>query len=477
MQKRSIRRILPAILTILVIGAAVVYLLTLPEEGEGPLHASGTVEVVEVNLASEMAGRVLEVFVEEGSIVEHGDPLFSLDDEVLQAQRARAVLAYRTAETQLDSAQAAVETAEAALHASQVNSESLQIQYELILAAARLEEIPTRIASWNQRTPYQFSLPAWYFQRTEELLSAEEEVNAALETLKSEMENLEEVIQESSDSDFYEVEQRLLEARTAFRIAEAILDRAKIQGDDELEEAAQDSFDAADSELEAAQEAYEDLFSEDGEEQILEAKARVAIAQEYYDAALDRFYQLRTGEDSLQVQAAENAILGSQAAIKLAEAQLAQAEINLVHAKTAIEQTQAEIDLIDLQIRKLVVYAPASGIIRSRNIEPGEVLQPGAPALTLDRSDTLTITVYIPENKYGQILLGSHAQVTVDSFPEVVFDAVITRIAEKAEFTPRNVQTEEGRRTTVFAVQLSVRDSSGKLKPGMPADVTFHEVD
>jgi HlyD family secretion protein len=49
----------------------------------------------------------------------------------------------------------------------------------------------------------------------------------------------------------------------------------------------------------------------------------------------------------------------------------------------------------------------------------------------------------------------------------------VTRIADRAEFTPRNVQTEEGRRTTVFAVTLSLDDLSGRLKPGMPADVNF----
>jgi hypothetical protein len=51
----------------------------------------------------------------------------------------------------------------------------------------------------------------------------------------------------------------------------------------------------------------------------------------------------------------------------------------------------------------------------------------------------------------------------------------VIRIADQAEFTPRNVQTEEGRRTTVFAVELAVDNPDGKLKPGMPADVMFGE--
>ncbi len=85
----------------------------------------------------------------------------------------------------------------------------------------------------------------------------------------------------------------------------------------------------------------------------------------------------------------------------------------------------------------------------------------------------LTITVYIPEDRYGEVSLQQAAQVTVDSFPSETFDAVVTRIADRSEYTPRNVQTEEGRRSTVYAVELSVRNPQGKLKPGMPADVEF----
>ena len=63
----------------------------------------------------------------------------------------------------------------------------------------------------------------------------------------------------------------------------------------------------------------------------------------------------------------------------------------------------------------------------------------------------------------------------VDSFPNETFTAKVTRIADQAEFTPRNVQTAEGRATTVFAVKLAVDNAGGKLKPGMPADVYFED--
>jgi HlyD family secretion protein len=138
-----------------------------------------------------------------------------------------------------------------------------------------------------------------------------------------------------------------------------------------------------------------------------------------------------------------------------------------------VGEAQANLDLLDAQLAKLTVYAPMDGVILTRSVEPGEFVQPGGAALTMGNLSELTITVYVPEDRYGQIRLGEKANVRVDSFPELTFTAEVTHIADQAEFTPRNVQTAEGRSSTVYAIKLSVTDPQGKLKPGMPADVVF----
>jgi HlyD family secretion protein len=165
----------------------------------------------------------------------------------------------------------------------------------------------------------------------------------------------------------------------------------------------------------------------------------------------------------------------AEAGVAQAQAGVSQAQARLDAATKNLGQAQAELDLIDAQIEKLTVYAPVGGVVLTRNIEPGEVVQPGAVALTIGDLQELTITVFLPEDRYGQIALGEHATVQVDSYPEQPFDSTVVRIADQAEFTPRNVQTAEGRRTTVFAVELSINNPDGKLKPGMPADVKFSE--
>ncbi|MCK6539641.1 MAG: efflux RND transporter periplasmic adaptor subunit, partial [Anaerolineales bacterium] len=210
-----------------------------------------------------------------------------------------------------------------------------------------------------------------------------------------------------------------------------------------------------------AQKAYDDALTSTAADDILEARSNLAIAQEIYDTAADNLRALQTGLHSPAVAAAEKAVEQAKAALEQAQAAVRTAEANLA--------------LIDTQMSKLTVYAPMDGVILTRSVEPGEFIQPGAVALTMANLSDLTITVYVPEPRLNEISLGQSASVTIDvaSGESPVFDAEIIHIADKAEFTPRNVQTVEGRSSTVFAVKLKVTDTEGKLKIGMPADVVF----
>jgi HlyD family secretion protein len=131
------------------------------------------------------------------------------------------------------------------------------------------------------------------------------------------------------------------------------------------------------------------------------------------------------------------------------------------------------LDLIAAQLGRLEIVSPAAGVILTRMVQPGEVIAPAGKAMTLGLLDDLTLTVYVPEDRYGEISLGQNAQVTVDSFPGETFTGVVIHISDEAEFTPRNVQTAEGRSSTFYAIKLQLDDPEGKLKPGMPADVVF----
>lgn len=119
------------------------------------------------------------------------------------------------------------------------------------------------------------------------------------------------------------------------------------------------------------------------------------------------------------------------------------------------------------------IRSPLNGVVLMRAVEPGEVTTAGGALMVVADLKTVSMTVYIPESQYGQIYLGQQLPVTVDSFPGKVYVGTVTHIANEAEFTPRNSQTVQNRKNTVYAIKLTIDNPDLDLKPGMPADVSL----
>ena len=442
--------------------------------GSNQLRASGVVEAVEVVVAPELAGRVVEVFVEEGDSVQAGEALFRMDGEALTQQIAQAEAAHKSTLASRSAAQSMLDSAKAGLSAAQAGVELANLQYEMELAAARAQDSPTRTQAWAEVFPYSFDLPAWYFEQSEYLAGAEAEIDAASKMLEEERTNYEAVIKATGSDKLTAAQERLLDAQAAFEVARELWERRVASLDRSyMDDFIDDIYDKAKDELEAAQDDYDSLLSEEEAKDVLEARAHLAVAIERYETALDQRDQLLVGRESLRVQAAQAGVKQAEANLTVAQAAVNQAQAAVEQAGTAEAQTQAALDLLELQLEKLTVESAVSGVVMTRSVEPGEVAVPGMTLMTIGQLDRLTITVYLPEDRYGQIDIGDEAEVSVDSFPDQTFQAVVIRIANQAEYTPRNVQTQEDRQTTVYAVDLSVEDSSNSLKPGMPADVVF----
>jgi HlyD family secretion protein len=444
---------------------------------DGKLRASGTIEAVEVNVSPETSGKVLEALAEEGQAVKKGDPVLRLDDSLLTAQR-------QVAQSGVDSAHNALLTAQSAHNLAQA-------QYNATVSSARAQEGAARLTDWFSRSPGQFSQPLWYFSQDEQITAAQAEVDASQQALQQAQTDLAQMVQELNNSEFVNAETHLADMRVSYLVAKSVRDHAQLtggkvspddinlpplpdfapsyrikiriakglSGDSDVLATAQDALDSAQTELEDAQRAYEALLNTDAADRVLKARASLSVARERYEVALDTLSKLQIGEHSPQVNIASMA--------------LDQAKAGLQQAQSAVNQAEANLALLDTQLKKLTVYAPMDGVILTRNVEPGEFVQPGAAAITMADLNELTITVYVPEDRYGEISLGQKATVTVDSFPNTTFTATISFIADQAEFTPRNVQTVQGRSATVYAVKLKVSDPEGKLKLGMPADVVF----
>ena len=142
-------------------------------------------------------------------------------------------------------------------------------------------------------------------------------------------------------------------------------------------------------------------------------------------------------------------------------------------AEAQVRQAEAAVRLVDAQIAQLTLTAPMDGVVTIRSGQAGETAIAGAPLLTIANLDEVTLVIYVPENRVGQVRLGQEVEVRVDSFPERAFVGHVANIAGEAEFTPRNVQTQEERVNLVFAVKVRLPNPDHALKPGMPADATI----
>lgn len=459
----------PAIVVLVIVVALSAYFIySQSAEKNGALTASGFIEATQVNIAPELAGKVTEVLVEEGQSVRAGDPLLRLDASLLEAQRAVAA-------AQADTARAALATAESALATAQT-------QYDLALRSAVMQDKALRLADWYRDAPGEFTLPLWYYSREEQIQAALSEVDSARQFLAAAEERLKAVQANEQSADFIKAESDLAAAQASYEVAVDLFNRVKkgyaldeltqaqlaklIRGyypasgvDQELYDAANVFYEDAKARLDSAQEAYEKASTTEGARAVLKARAEVSVAKERYFTALDHVLALQTVDQSPTVITAQKTLEQAASAVEQARAAVAQAEANLA--------------LLDTQIAKLTVTAPVDGVILTRSVEAGEFVQPGATAFVLGQLQDLTITVFVPEDRFGEIKIGQTATVTVDSFPGLTFTATVIRISDKAEFTPRNVQTVEGRSSTVFAIKLSISNTDGKLKIGMPADVVF----
>lgn len=408
------------------------------------LSASGNLSAKDVTIAPELSGKVASVAVEEGQSVTAGQTLFQLDDAYSVVQR--------------DQAAAAVKTAEAAVDAAQKQAASARSQYELALQGARAQEVQNRASVWNQATPDNFR-PGWYFQKDELIAAAEQQVSEAESDLAGALTDLEAEQAKASTKDFIAAETRLAQAQAAYQTAQLTLTQAQASGSADLEAAAQEQLDAADAGLEAARIAYEQMLSSTAADAIIESRARVAVAQSALDNARNALSALQTGEDSQQVTAARAAADAADSAANQAQA--------------GLEQAQQALKLAELQLERTTVTAPMDGVILTRNLEAGEMIAAGGSVMRMAKLDTLELVVYIAEDLYGRVKIGDSVTVSVDSYPNETFSGQIISIADEAEFTARNVQTEEGRKSSVYAVKILVQNPELKLKPGMPADADF----
>ena len=418
MKTRKIIVAVVFILAILALGGWVWQSQTASASTDTSLEATGTIETTEVSIAPELGGRVTEVLVAEGKPVAKGQILVQLDGAVLEAQRSQA--------------EAAVAAAQAQLKAARANDDLLKAgaQREQIDAAEQaVQTVKANVAGASAQLAQLQDGP-----RAADIAAAEAAAAQAAAQLK--------VSQDTYDKVTQCVTIKMPDG-TKNEVCPGLGTR---------EEQARAALKAAQEAAAAAQQRVEQLKNGATRNELNAARAQVTAAQSQQAMAQAQLELLQNGARPEQEAAA-------QAQVEVAQAQA--------------DAAAAALKVFDAQIDQLTLRAPSAGVVLNRAIEPGEVVMPGATLLSIGRLDSLKVTVYLPEDRFGRVTPGQPVSLRVDAYPERVFSGTVRRVADQAEFTPTNIQTKDDRTRLVYAVVIGIDNPDLALKPGMIADVTF----
>jgi HlyD family secretion protein len=210
-------------------------------------------------------------------------------------------------------------------------------------------------------------------------------------------------------------------------------------------------------------------------ERTLIAAQEYDAAQTAYEVAQRKFKEAEAhlnlvveGPRKEQIQQARAALAEAQERYALVKKGPRQETIE--QARARLEQTKQTVALAETRLGYATLVSPLSGVVLSKNVEPGEYVAPGTPVVTVGDLEHVWLRAYINETDLGRVKVGQRVRVTTDTYPGKAYEGRISFIASQAEFTPKHVQTEKERVKLVYRIKVDIPNPSMELKPGMPAD-------
>lgn len=201
------------------------------------------------------------------------------------------------------------------------------------------------------------------------------------------------------------------------------------------------------------------------------AKSLADVANERYRQSLEQLKLIQEGSRVQQIDQARAAFNQAKAQYELVKIGPRIEDIQQGEARVA--QAEAALKLAETQLSYAVVYSPLTGVVLSKNIEPGEYVSPGTAVVTVGDLVNVWLRAYIEEPDWQRVKFGQRAIVTTDALRGKKFEGRVSFIAKDTEFTPKNVQTQRQRQTYVIRIKIDIHNVDQDLKPGMPADAVI----
>lgn len=186
------------------------------------------------------------------------------------------------------------------------------------------------------------------------------------------------------------------------------------------------------------------------------------VAQKEYDDVTSTRDQLRA-----QLESAEAELHRLRGGYR-------QEDIDAADAEVEVEQSR--LDSAYTSLGDTEIYAPDDGTILTRIAEPGSMVSAGQPVYSMMQAHPIQVRAYVSESQLGKVKLGMKGKVYIDSYPDEPIEGTVNFIAEDAEFTPKQVQTEDMRTDLVYRIRLLIPENpEDRLKNGMPVTVLLEE--
>jgi len=243
-------------------------------------------------------------------------------------------------------------------------------------------------------------------------------------------------------------------------------------------EIAREEVNIARANLELAQSDYDRVMrlregAEAAQTEVDQAIRALKASQGELAAAQQRLALMEEGTRSEEIAEARAVLAEAEQALALLQRGYRSEDI--AKAAAQMDAAQSAIAAIERQIEELIVRSPCDCIVEAVDLQPGDLLNANAPAMSLLDTSNFWIRAYVPEGRLGRVRLGQRVYATADGFPNERFAARVTFIAQEAEFTPRNIQTPEERSKQVFRIKVTLDEGLERLRIGMAADVWLEE--
>jgi len=177
--------------------------------------------------------------------------------------------------------------------------------------------------------------------------------------------------------------------------------------------------------------------------------------------------QARVDTAVARQRAAQDRVRSAREALARLEAGTRPEEIQTARARVAA--ADAQIAVLEKSVRDASVISPISGIVTQKLVDQGEIIARGTPLVVITDLDHAWANLFVPEPMVPRVTIGQAATVLTDAGGPGI-QGKVTFVSPRAEFTPRNVQTAEERSKLVYRIKVTVDNSAGVLKLGMPVD-------